>query len=394
MSTSQAVVADWRHFDTTQIVKTATLSDGAVAVEWSDGRRSPYHYPWLRDNCPCGACIYALTREQVFELVDMPADLVPQQAVPDGIGGLLVRWMDGHESRFHPGWLRAHAYDDASRAERRDVNPPVLWGAERQEALPTFAFNSVQDGDIALHAWLVALRDVGLTLVRNVPLEPETVRRAANRISFIRESNFGVIFNVASKPQPDSNAYTSLNLPPHTDLPTRELQPGLQFLHCLANEATGGDSVFVDGFAIADALREQSLEDFHTLTTTAVEFRNKDRYTDYRCAAPIIALDGEGQLSEIRFANFLRGPFDVPADRMPALYRAYRHFMLLAREARFRVCRRMEPGDMWVFDNRRVLHARTEFDPASGRRHLQGCYVDRDELLSRIRILERGGTVG
>jgi gamma-butyrobetaine dioxygenase len=50
---------------------------------------------------------------------------------------------------------------------------------------------------------------------------------------------------------------------------------------------------------------------------------------------------------------------------------------------------RLRAGDMWVFDNRRVLHSRTKFDPSSGKRHLQGCYVDRDELMSRGRVLER-----
>jgi len=40
-------------------------------------------------------------------------------------------------------------------------------------------------------------------------------------------------------------------------------------------------------------------------------------------------------------------------------------------------------------DTRRVLHGRAAFDPSTGRRHLQGCYVDRDQLLSRIRVLER-----
>jgi gamma-butyrobetaine dioxygenase len=35
------------------------------------------------------------------------------------------------------------------------------------------------------------------------------------------------------------------------------------------------------------------------------------------------------------------------------------------------------------------LHARTEFDPTSGARHFKGCYVDRDELLSRIHVLQR-----
>lgn len=389
MNGSNAVIADWRRFQITEKVDVVTLSDDAVVVEWSDGRRSPFHFQWLRDNCPCASCVYPLTREQVFEIADMSADLVPQQALPDETGGLRVRWTDGHESDFHAGWLRAHAYDDASRAERRNTGRKVLWGVECNETLPTFAFNAVMSDDKALHAWLIAIRDVGLSLIRGMPIEAGTVSRAANRISFIRESNFGVLFDVASKPNPDSNAYTSFNLPPHTDLPTRELQPGLQFLHCLVNEAVGGDSVFVDGFAVATALRDESPDDFHLLATTAVEFRNKDIHTDYRCTAPVIALDVEGAISEVRYANFLRGPFDVQVGVMPMFYRAYRRFMLLAREQRFRVCRRLEAGDMWVFDNRRVLHARTAFDPATGRRHLQGCYVDRDELLSRIRILER-----
>jgi gamma-butyrobetaine dioxygenase len=40
------------------------------------------------------------------------------------------------------------------------------------------------------------------------------------------------------------------------------------------------------------------------------------------------------------------------------------------------------------FDNYRVLHGRSEFDPNSGPRHLQGCYLDRDDVLSRLRTLE------
>ena len=43
-------------------------------------------------------------------------------------------------------------------------------------------------------------------------------------------------------------------------------------------------------------------------------------------------------------------------------------------------------------DNHRVLHGRTAFDADSGRRHLQGCYVDRDELRSRLRVLEHADT--
>ncbi len=83
----------------------------------------------------------------------------------------------------------------------------------------------MNDNQVLLQ-WLLAVRDTGLTQVRGVPTEPGSLKLIAQRISFIRESNFGVLFNVQSKADADSNAYTAFNLPLHSDLPTRELQPG------------------------------------------------------------------------------------------------------------------------------------------------------------------------
>ena len=102
-----------------------------------------------------------------------------------------------------------------------------------------------------------------------------------------------------------------------------------------------------------------------------------------------IALDENQEVTEIRMANFLRGPFSTRPAAMPLLYRAYRRFIALTRDVRLRYRHRLEAGQLWCFDNRRALHARDEFDPASGARHFQGCYVDRDELHSRIRVLQR-----
>ena len=89
------------------------------------------------------------------------------------------------------------------------------------------------------------------------------------------------------------------------------------------------------------------------------------------------------------FEAQLRGPIDVPGHQTIALYKAYSCFIRLTREERFQFFHRLNSGDLIVFDNRRVLHARNAFDLKTGSRHLQGCYVDRDELLSRIRVLER-----
>lgn len=386
MNSAVAVIADWRRFPVRETVSGGAIAPETITVTWSDGRVSPFHFPWLRDNCACTECVHTLTREQMFEVVDMPLDLTPVTAEAVD-GGLSVAWSDGHRSFYEPGWLRAHAYDDASRAERQQAAPRPLTAPV--DSIRTFEHDAIVGDDGVFLEWLRAVRDIGLTLVRGVPVTPGAVAAFAERISFIRQTNFGTVFDVASKPKPDSSAYTAINLPPHTDLPTREMQPGVQFLHCLANETTGGDSIFVDGFAIAAALRERFPEDFQILTTTPVPFWNRDSVTDYRWSAPIIALDANGVITEVRYANFLRGPFDVPVVAMAGLYRAYRRFLELGRDPAFRTVRRLQPGDLWAFDNRRILHARTAFDPQTGLRHLQGCYIDRDELHSRIRLLER-----
>ncbi|WP_460094561.1 gamma-butyrobetaine dioxygenase [Pseudomonas sp. S2_B03] len=387
MNTAVAV-ADFRTYPLISALGGVQGLADRVVIEWADGRVSPFHHVWLRDNCPCDQCVYSVTREQVFESVDAAEDLQPLATRIDTDGCLRIDWQDGHLSRFDPGWLRAHAYDDESRAERLAGRPqPRLWHSDLQ--LPVFDYIALMNDNAALLQWLLAVRDIGLTQVRGVPTEPGSLKLIAQRISFIRESNFGVLFNVQSKADADSNAYTAFNLPLHTDLPTRELQPGLQFLHCLVNDAEGGESIFVDGFAIADALRLEDPQLFEALCEIPVEFRNKDRHSDYRCLAPVIALDALGRVAEIRMANFLRGAFDTSVAQMPLLYRAYRRLIAMTRETRFRLMQRLKPGELWCFDNRRTLHARNAFDPATGARHFQGCYVDRDELLSRILVLQR-----
>ena len=68
---------------------------------------------------------------------------------------------------------------------------------------------------------------------------------------------------------------------------------------------------------------------------------------------------------------------DVPADTS---IRAARPELMLTF--------RLGPGDCLVFDNTRILHARTAF-AATGRRHLQGCYADLDGGASTLALLRR-----
>ncbi len=364
----------------------------AVAVRWSDGHESVFHHLWLRDNCPCSECVHPATREQRFEIMSVPEDLAATSIEVAADGALDVTWDGGgHRSRYHPGWLRAHCYSDAGRAGRAGRRASRrTWDAGLGAQLPTFAHEAVMADDSEALAWLASLRDLGIALVRGVPVREHGLVPLIERIAPARWTNFGAIWNVDLSLEKNSNAYTYFELPLHSDLPTREYMPGLQFLHCHANEARGGDSLFADGFRIAEALAREDAEAYGVLTAEAVEFRNTDPEFDYRYRVPMIRLDPSGEVVEVRIGNFLRGPYDTAPERMPLLYRAYRKLVAMTREQRFQLRFRLAPGDMIGFDNRRVLHARTAFDPGTGYRRLQGCYLDRDELLSRIRILERG----
>ncbi|MCZ2723582.1 TauD/TfdA family dioxygenase [Marinomonas sp. 15G1-11] len=365
------------------------LNDTSLSIIWDDNHQSEFHYLWLRDNCHCSECITQLTREQMFEICDVPLDIKPTDAYLTEENRLVINWDNpSHTSQFHPGWLRSHCYSEANlKAKQWSAK---VWDKERiSTELASYQAQDILQDDKVLLSWLRQLRDDGLTLIKHVATESDSLIEIANRISFIRETNFGTVFNVRAKADANSAAYTDLRLPLHTDLPTRELQPGLQFLHCLVNDATGGESILVDGFKIAEHMQTYYPEEFYSLSTFPMSFYNKDKHSDYRFRGTAIVTDSDNKVVEVRLANFLRGPIDVPAQQTLPLYHAYRRFIELTRDPKFQFFYRLNAGDLIVFDNRRVLHARNAFNLEQGHRHLQGCYVDRDELLSRIRVLER-----
>ena len=77
----------------------------------------------------------------------------------------------------------------------------------------------------------------------------------------------------------------------------------------------------------------------------------------------------------------------MSVDVMPDYYQAYRSYMNKTRDSKYHLKIKLKAGEMVVFDNRRILHGRESFDPSTGFRHLHGCYVDRGEFVSRLRLL-------
>jgi gamma-butyrobetaine dioxygenase len=231
----------------------------------------------------------------------------------------------------------------------------------------------------------------GLLLLSDVPTHPGAVLAVAESLGYVRETNYGRLFDVRVESSPSNLAFTSLPIPPDTDNPYRDPVPTVQLLHCLHNAADGGDSGFVDGFRAAAALRAQDPAAFATPAVTPVTFGDRDAATELSATRPLISLDPHGRIREIRINPRSLQPIRLPGPGAAAFYAAYRTFAVLLSAAPSMLTVRLRPGDCAVFDNTRVLHARTGFAQA-GRRHLQGCYADLDGVESAVAVGERATT--
>jgi gamma-butyrobetaine dioxygenase len=323
---------------------------------------------WLLDNCPCSSCLHPITRERTITLIDEGV-VQPLAVTADDVGTVTVDWGGGHVGVFPSSMLVAR--------QNLGIAPARL------TTVPRIAYPDLGTPQGMDH-WLSAMLTTGAVIVEQTPNESGEVVRLAQRIGYARPTNFGTIFDVQSKPDPNNSAYTAVGLDLHTDLPNWANPPDFQFLHALANEATGGDSMLADGIAIANDLRASDQAAFEILASTPVPFRFHDATDDIRHTAPIIGVDAGGQPIAIRFNNWIRDVDPLADERF---YDAYLAMWRLLRDQANVLTLRLSAGDTLCFDNRRILHGRTEFDPQSGRRHLQGCYVDRDMVESRLRRL-------
>ncbi len=362
----------------------------ALNIEWSDGEKSNFNYMWLRDNCETAHD--KDSRHRMFNILEVSTKIEPKEYKVTAEGKLEIVWNEGnHISFFDQKWLRENCYTINNK--KKYVSPYQLWDRSLQNDLKSIfvEHDEIINSDKGLIKWLELLHYKGIAIVKNTPTEKESAFPVLNRISHTRETFFKTPFEVINIPKPNNSAYTAHALNNHMDLPWFENPPGYQFLHCLINSTEGGDSSAVDAFAVAKYLRENEKEIFDTLVNIPLKFRDKD-YTQnaHRSFyAPAISLTKDGDYNDIRFSVATMDALDCHPNVMEKVYKAHHRFGNLLHDSKFQINFRLEPGDIFSFNNRRLLHGRTAFDPNSGHRHLQGYYMDRDEIIGRLNYLKK-----
>ena len=379
MLTPDLVEHEWRPLDD------ARLDDaGIVVLTWPDGTRFECLSVWLYEQ---SVGIEAQTREGTVEPSLLPDPSFLTSIDIDAGGALACSWVDGTATTVHPGWL--HEIATGAHLPAASIGAPRSWTVAELVEPPTYDGASILDDVAVFERWLGELATTGLARLRRTPIDDGFLADLAARIGPIRGSNFGGVFTVESILDPDSTANTGLALGQHTDLPTRETPPGFQFLHCVENTVEGGWSRMADGIAVVDELERHHPEAYDALTTLEWVFANRAIDGDHRWIGPIIDRGGLRAPLTIRAFYPVRLAPHMPIGDQARAYDAMRVFSQVAHDPRFMMTFAFEPGDLVGFDNRRVLHGRDAFDPAAGRRRLRGCYLDHDDVYSRLRMLRR-----
>ena len=101
----------------------------------------------------------------------------------------------------------------------------------------------------------------------------------------------------------------------------------------------------------------------------------------------IIKINKNNDYEEIRINLGAMGTLDLSPKIMHNFYEAYTFFYQKLHNKKFQIEFKLKAGDIFCFDNRRILHGRKEFDPNSGNRHLQGYYIEREEIISKLNYL-------
>ena len=352
---------------------------GAVSVDWSTGRADELPAVWLRDACRCPECRDPGNDQHLIDVLDV-APGVSVHSAEVSVSGLSVEF--GGDGGPHRGLipiealLRRHGWGSDIRC---------CWSGTHADLLAGEARDLADDPDL-IHL-LESVDRYGIGLVKGVPRESGEVARFAARFGFVRETNYGVVFDVIAEPDPNNLAYTPLGLPLHTDNPYRDPRPTLQLLHCLESSPTGGMSRFADGLLAAELLRASSPDEFEILTGSDIDFRFHDADADLRASGPIIEADNTGRVVGVRVNHRSMEVPGAAVGDIGAFYRSYRTFCRILADPGVAIDVRLAPGELVVFDNRRVLHGRSGYDPRE-RRHLQGCYADIDAVRSAVRRAE------
>ncbi|KAE8378450.1 hypothetical protein BDV26DRAFT_261721 [Aspergillus bertholletiae] len=387
-------VVEPSELETRQSRSELSIGRQGIRIPTGKGDISALHY-LLRDSCKCPQCIDQYSKQRKFRMSDIPTDIKPRSTEWDG-SILKVQWEndipgfdESHTSTYTLDELRNPAanYSYHSTGRKRKRLLWYNWFKHRFVSYEEYMYD-----DKVFSSAMRNLAQTGLLFLKDIPDSRTEVEKIATRMGPLRNTFYGPTWDVRTVPEAKNVAYTNQFLGFHMDLMYMNEPPGYQLLHCLQNSCDGGESLFADSFAVARQLSIDDPEAFQALCKLRLSYEYNHQDDVYSNDWPVFQtyMDEHTQQRRLMHANY-SPPFQAPMhgqrrpfNRTVAEMRALDKFAKMLEEEKYIYELKLNPGECAIFENRRVLHARRQFNTATGQRWLAGAYVDEDALLSKF----------
>lgn len=390
-----------------KIKETKITDSETVKIVFENGKSCNFKSVWLRDSCRCSNCIDSVTKHKLYEFPQSDVNIIPSKVtLQDNSEVLHIQWLSpknktAHDSTYTAKWLSQFADLFNGNTKLKNIKDDhynslvttrTLWNKKIIENVNVAVnYEDYMTSDSGLYNVLSNIQQYGISVIKGVPLVEKEVVKVSRRIAFVKETGYGKTFQVKINPHPKTHlTYTGKRFELHSDLAYYQNTPSAQLLHCIKaakpdsteQKEAGGISSFADAFYAIEWLQSEHPEYFHILSTTKVSLSYLDAQRNrwIRHQRSLIETNIDNEVSDFYCTEFSLRPPIIPTEKIVPFYKAHNCLLAKLNEEHLLWKFYLTPGDLVIFNNKRIVHGRDEYDPNKIERHLEGCYMDIQEI--------------
>ena len=361
------------------MIKNIKILPDKINILFSNNKEDNFLNIWLRDHARDeDSWDHRSNQRKIFTAKLDPKLHIKKAILKDNGKSVDILWSDLKK----PINYSSNFFLENSNKSQKINNNIKIWDKKDigEEIYTDFQNTITNDG---FKEFLEKLYKFGFVVIQNCKTEMSSVEKIANKIGYVRESIFGGLWSFESNSDMADSAYTQDELRPHTDSTYSNDAPGLQLLLCCHYEATGGESIMVDGFKIAEKIYKENRDLYTLLSEIEVTGQYIGDGVFLEAKRPIFKLNSNKELVQVSFNNYDRAAFRMDDEKTLKFYDAIREFDLIANNREYQWRHILKPGELLIFNNWRILHGRGSF---KGDRKMSGCYINKEDFDSSCRM--------
>ncbi|CAK8684403.1 unnamed protein product [Clavelina lepadiformis] len=370
----------------TEISNVRVLPDKTeLVIDWMDGHESLFQASWLRFHCFCPSCYSSADGLYKIDIERFKKNLTISSTSWNQSEQVLKVHFDNdvpsnHVALLPYDWLRENCYCDVCLKEKLSDRDVITKNSQKPKKMPVVDYDEIKDNpDQFLFDFMHHTFEVGYCKILNFPKEDELFMEFAESLGPVESNPYGYyngtyFDDIKNAGAVDNVGQTNVDLPFHQDYRYADTC-GQTILHnCIRFDdcVTGGESIMVDLFQVAEILRDESPEDFKVLTKVPVIYENvNSNKRHFQIQKTHIEVDYNGKVTSCLWSGDLRPRLQVRQSDVTRYYKAHKKLSEIMKREELHIRFRHVTGSLVAMNNRRMVHKRTQFESNGGVRHFK-----------------------